>query len=88
MGGWMTYMRMKNRNGIYRHELLERGSFQNRILMDVERMERDYLEPVYPEAPFALRPAGSDPVSEVVAATGIDEEDVRTVLRYVFREQQ
>lgn len=88
MGGWMTYGRMKHRNGLYEHQMLTREPRQGRILADLERMERDYLEPKYPEPPFARRPKGSDPAAEVVAATGVDLEDVQAVLRYVFRESR
>lgn len=72
MGGWMTYRRMR-----------ARGARQD----DLERMERDYLAPVYPQPPFATRPAGSDPLTEAARELGLDVETVRRVLTYVFREQ-
>lgn len=31
---------------------------------------------------------GSDPSAQVAAATGVDTDDVRRVLRYVFTEQE
>lgn len=54
---------------------------------DFNRMERDYLNPVYPQPPWALREPGSDPLSQVVEATGVDVETVRRVLGFVFLEQ-
>lgn len=55
---------------------------------DLNRMETDYLDPVYPEPPCATRPEGSDPATQVATATGVDIETVRAVLRYVFLEQR
>lgn len=54
---------------------------------DFNRMERDYLDPIYPEPPWASRELGSDPLSQVALATGVNTDDVRRVLRYVFLEQ-
>ena len=57
------------------------------LVGDMNRMERDYLEPVYPPPSFARLLPGSDPAAECAEATGVDVEVVRTVLRYVFCEQ-
>lgn len=54
------------------------------LVGDMNRMERDYLNPVYPEKPWVTREPGSDPLSQVVAATGVDEESVLKVLYYMF----
>lgn len=54
---------------------------------DLNRMERDYLHPVYPEPPWASREPKSDPTARAAAALDIDETTVRRVLRYVFLEQ-
>jgi hypothetical protein len=54
------------------------------LIGDLNRMERDYLNPVYPEPPWAGRAGRSDPTAEVADATGVDDETVRKVLRYVF----
>jgi hypothetical protein len=66
------------------------GTMTNNSLLigDLNRMERDYLNPVYPEPPRAIRENGSDPSSQVAAATGVDVEIVRKVLRYMFLEQR
>lgn len=58
------------------------------LIGDLNRMERDYLNPAYPEPPWATRPEGSDPSAECAAATGVDVETVRAVLAYVFRESR
>jgi hypothetical protein len=105
MGGWMTYQRMRARNGLmfrkpdddpdpYWREYVgpegpSRRTLDERsiLLGDMNRMERDYLNPRYPEPPWAGREPGSDPLSQVVAATGVDVESVKRVLRYVFMEQ-
>jgi hypothetical protein len=88
MGGWMTYGRMKRRNGLYEHEVLERQDYQRRITADLERMERDYLQPEYPEPPYAQRAPDSDPAAECAAATGVNVDTVRKVLGYVFRKSR
>lgn len=104
MGGWMTYGRMRNRNGLtwrpedgldpyIRSEEQRRAvDVPDHVSMllhgDLNRMEQDYLSPVYPEAPFATRPEGSDPSAECAAATGVGIETVRAVLAYVFRESR
>lgn len=96
MGGWMTYQRTRERAGLRRKPdddpdpyYRDPVAMTNALLHegDLNRMERDYLEPVYPEAPWATRPPGSDPSAQVAATTGVDIETVRTVLRYVFKEQ-
>lgn len=100
MGGWMTFQRMRSRNNLMHRKPgddpdpywrgVEPRTLQSekRLLVgDLNRMERDYLNPAYPEPPWATREPGSDPLSQVAAATGVDIEDVRRVLRYVFLEQ-
>lgn len=89
MGGWMPYSRFRARNGLlprvgYDYSV-DHGYRSAAVLIgDLDRMERDYLDPVYPEPPFATRPEASDPLSEVARATGVDRETVREVLRCVF----
>jgi len=98
MGGWMTYQRVRNRNGLmprkpsdgpdlYPCDLPPEQAARYRLGGDLDRMERDYLNPVYPKPPFARRGPGSDPAAEVAAATGVDVETVRAVLDHVFRQQ-
>ena len=102
MGGWMTYQRMRNRNGLMHRKpdddpdpywrtglppLAATAPSGYNLIGDMNRMEQDYLEPVYPEPPLARRPGGSSPAEECAAATGVDAETVRKVLRYVFLEQ-
>lgn len=103
MGGWMTYQRMRHRNGLLRKPPGDEDPYwrpdsigtrdgpldadRARIAGELNRMERDYLNPVYPEPPWATREPGSDPLAEVATATGVDVETVRRVLRYVFMEQ-
>jgi hypothetical protein len=84
MGGWMTYQRVRDRNGLREDSVL----VNVRLVADLDRMERDYLAPVYPRPPFARREDGSDPVTEVSDATGVDTLTVRKVLRYIFKEQR
>jgi hypothetical protein len=99
MGGWMTYQRMRERNGVTWRASPDRenpypdpdcmdSARQHLICGDMNRMERDYLNPVYPEPPWATRTPGSDPAAECAARTGVDIEDVRAVLHYVFMEQR
>jgi hypothetical protein len=104
MGGWMTYQRMRHRNNLlYRKPAGDRDPYwhpgsnvlpsyveadQRMLIGDLNRMEQDYLDPQYPEPPFARRPEGSDPSAEVAKATGVDIETVRKVLRHVFMEQR
>ena len=92
MGGWMTYGRMRNRNDLLPRDHENPYVKPNRpigtVIGDLNRMERDYLDPVYPEAPYALRGDHTDPTAECAAATGVDEETVRKVLRYVFLESR
>lgn len=87
MGGWMTYGRFRSRNILPRNEEPYPAG-GSRCAGDLDRMERDYLNPVYPEPPWALRESGSDPSAQVAAATGVDVETVRRVLRYVFLQQK
>jgi hypothetical protein len=97
MGGWMTYQRMRSRNNLmYRKpdddpdpywRADAPNDFAASILVgDLNRMERDYLNPVYPEPPWAGRAGRSDPSAQVADATGVDVEVVRKVLRCVFLE--
>lgn len=81
----MTYDRFRRRNRLTSdYDLLgDRG-----LIADLDRMERDYLDPVYPEHPFARRPEGSDPLSEIARETGVDKEAVRKVLLYLFKRQR
>jgi hypothetical protein len=101
MGGWMSYQRMRTRNALmYRKPADDPDPYWRQgnlpshpnaanwgLVGDLNRMERDYLNPVYPEPPWATREPGSDPLAEVATATGVDVETVRRVLRYVFMEQ-
>lgn len=101
MGGWMTYQRVRERNDLlprkpdndpdpYERDAAVIARHEPRWAMltgDLNRMERDYLAPQYPAAPFAELPAGSDPAAECARATGVDIETVRVVLRYVFQQQ-
>jgi hypothetical protein len=57
------------------------------LVGDLRRMERDYLDPEYPVAPWAIRPGGSDPTAQLARMTGVDEDSVRKVLRALFLEQ-
>lgn len=77
MGCWMTYQRFRHRN----------RAAADMSVLDLDRMERDYLNPAYPVAPYATRPAGSSPSEEAARALGMTVEDVRRVLGYVFHEQ-
>lgn len=95
MGGWMTYQRMRQRNNLMFRKPADDPDpyFRNdprispevgALIGDLNRMERDYLTPAYPERPWAGRAARSDPTAQVADATGVDEETVRKVLRHVF----
>ena len=85
MGGWMPYRRVRLRNGLVDDELSElRTDRQKLITMDLDRMERDYLLPVYPRPPFATRLPGSDPTAVLARRSGVDEDTVRRVLREFF----
>lgn len=96
MGGWMTYGRVRDRNHLkrksdddpdpYWREGEGYEAMRALIAGDLNRMERDYLDPKYPAYPYATRPEGSDPAAECSARTGVGIEDVRAVLHYVFRE--
>lgn len=91
MGGQMTYQRMRNRNGLmfrkpdddpdpyWRSDApgAPQATTASWVLIgDLNRMERDYL--ATEERSLAVQ------CSE---ATGIDQETVQKVLRYVFLEQ-
>jgi hypothetical protein len=101
MGGWMTYGRLRSRNNLQRkpdddpdpywrdqskHSYASGNPVRALLAGELNRMERDYLDPQYPEPPFAARSPGSDPLTECATATGVDREVVRRVLRHVFRE--
>lgn len=102
MGGWMTYQRVRARNGLIPRKPLDnpdpywrtlpegtagwQGSW-SLLVGDLDRMERDYLIPEYPQRPFAERPEGSDPATECARAVGVDVAIVQQVLEYVFRQQ-
>jgi hypothetical protein len=97
MGGWMTYQRMRDRNRIaFRkpdddpdpYPRAQDLGLNARLIGDLNRMERNYLDPKYPEPPFARYAPGSDPATEAATALGIPVETVRAVLRYVFLEQR
>lgn len=99
MGGWMTYQRMRSRNNLmfrkphddpdpyFRNDPTFPSVNVAALIGDLNRMERDYLKPIYPEPPWAGRAGRSDPTAQVADATGVDDETVRKVLRYVFLEQ-
>lgn len=58
------------------------------LVGDLNRMEGDYLAPVYPQdvsEHAARRPRGSSPAEECAEATGVDIDTVRRVLLHVFR---
>lgn len=99
----MTYQRVRERNGLlprkplddpdpYWREIPDTGAATRQpnwsmLVGDLDRMERDYLTPEYPQRPFAERPDGSDPAAECARAVGVDVEIVRRVLAHVFREE-
>jgi hypothetical protein len=96
MGGWMDYQRVRARNGLGERKppsdpdpyprSTEGGTREDLLILvgDLNRMERDYLDPKYPEPPWAGRPNRSDPATVCADATGVDVETVRKVLRHVF----
>jgi len=104
MGGYMSYQRMRNRNGLmerkpdddpdpyWRVPNLPMAEHVSPMLVgDLNRMERDYLG-TWPET--ASHPqrevrdgTGRCLSNEVSEATGVEIEDVKRVLRYVFMEQ-
>jgi hypothetical protein len=100
MGGWMTYQRVRSRNNLmfrkpdddpdpyWRSDAPYPSYVSPALVGDLNRMERDYLTPKYPEPPWALRPSGSDPSAQVAEATGVDVETVRKVLEFVFLQQK
>lgn len=100
MGGWMTYQRLRTRNGLnfrkpdHDPDPYWRGGIRGHdvnwegLCGDLNRMERDYLDPDYPRLPFATRPDESSPAEECATATGIPVDTVRRILRYVFLEQR
>lgn len=95
----MTYQRVRNRNGLmhrkpvgdsdpyWRGETSFLPPSPGALIGDLNRMERDYCEPEFPERPFASRERGSDPAHEVSRLSGVSVEDVRKVMRCVFFEQ-
>jgi len=96
MGGWMDYERVRERSGLTRKPLDDPDPYWREVPSaetvswsmlcgDLNRMERDYLDPAYPQPPFAIRPEGSDPGAECAAATGVPIDTVRAVLAFVFR---
>lgn len=102
MGGWMTYQRVRARNGLLPRKPTDdpdpywrqapddaptQGPSWMPLVGDLDRMERDYLTPDYPGRPFAERPEGSDPAAECARAVGVDVDVVKRVLGYVFRQQ-
>lgn len=100
MGGWMTYQRMRGRNGgVFRRpddqtpypsaqECERRADVRWYTLTgDLNRMERGYTAPERPEVGVGATLEHS-PLHECAKATGVDVETVRTVLRYVFLEQR
>ncbi len=102
VGGWMTYQRVRARNGLLpRKPDTDPDPYWRTVpadapaspswpalVGDLDRMERDYLAPDYPALPFAGRGEGSDPASECARAVGVDVAVVRRVLAFVFRQQQ
>lgn len=100
MGSWMSYSRFRARNGLRWRPADDAASPYPPaaepwrpvgwvgLVGDLNRMERDYLSPAYPEPPLAQRVPGSDPASECAAAIGVDVAIVRRVLAYVFLGQR
>lgn len=97
MGGFMTYQRMRNRNNIslriptwfYPRPDIDQPHPINwgALVGDLNRMEADYLDPErFADDPRVLQL--NSPLHQVAAATGVDVETVRKILRYVFLEQQ
>lgn len=91
MGGWMDYQRVRTRNGLMHRDVGAYGPIPehaptSRTMLngDLNRMEQDYLDPQYPEPPWATREAASSPAEECAAATGVDVDVVRRVLSFVF----
>lgn len=92
----MDYQRVRARNGLHERKPLsdpdpyprttDGGTRQELMALvgDLNRMERDYLCPVYPEPPWALRPERSDPATKCADDLGMDVDAVRKVLEYVF----
>lgn len=97
MGGWMPYSRVRERNNlserfegfypVHNRAKLEPRLYWHLLSGDLNRMEADYLDPQYPQPPYATRSEGSDPSTQVAAATGVDVKTVRKVLRFVFLEE-
>lgn len=103
MGGWMTYQRLRSRNGLlFRKPDEDEHPYWNGVrdfppkspaavetlIGDFNRMERDYLNDT-PCCRMGL-PGEPDlgPSAEVAEATGVDIETVKKVLRHVFLEQR
>lgn len=100
MGGWMTYQRMRNRNGVdWRPEGdaspypppsvvdQHRPPIWYRTVGDLNRMENGYLCPEGPDVGVGA-PLEDSPLHEAADATGVDVETVRRVLEFVFRQQR
>lgn len=101
MGGWMTYKRMRDRNGIGWHTDAEdyepyppaavvethRDPSWYMVVGDLNRMEAGYLEPER-EGVACGGLLDHSPLHEAAKATGVEIEAVRRVLAYVFREQR
>lgn len=85
----MTYQRFRERNNLKWRPGPGESLYSKDILVgDLNRMEKDYLDPEYPVPPGAIREPGSSPSEQVAEATGVAIEDVRKVLQYVFLEQR
>ncbi len=96
----MTYQRMRDRNGLafrkpdHEPDPYWRGGIKGTdvnwelLCGDLNRMERDYLRPDYPQPPFATRPPESSPAEECATAIDVPVDVVRRVLAYVFLGQR
>ena len=94
MGGTMSYQRMRSRNGLMHRKPDDdpdpywRGELARELtgakpsawtlVGDLNRMERDYLKEDDPAGGLS---------GQVARATGVRDDHVRRVLRYVFFEQ-
>lgn len=100
MGGWMSYRRARNRNGLgWRPESVDgqpypppavvdahRDPNWYLIVGDLNRMETGYLAPEVEGAGCGARLEDS-PLHQTARETGVDVETVRRVLAFVFRDQ-
>lgn len=99
MGGWMTYQRMRSRNGLHWRPEGDAGPYPPGDVVDLSRapswyctvgdlnrMENGYLHPELPGVGVGAR-LESSPLHEAAEATGVDVETVRRVLAFVFRQQ-